>query len=291
MFGFEDVYQKYSTAVYRFLLSLTRDEVLAEELLQETFYRALLNIDKFEGRSSLYTWLCQIGKNAWLKECKKKNVYHASPIEEFVDMMSTTPLPEEQVMHEEEYKKVKNHLKSKKTDDYNVQAYSEDFYIVYRIAEKIIRANKLDYINWRIIIDDAKSPHIPYDEPNALQYPTGLIDALKGDDDALAFIVAQEIAHCVLGNYQRLNFQYMMAFCTNDYSTYKMKYKPVVLRADVEAAKLLLKAGYNVKNVQRVFNLSHEYDPVLSTLIFTKKYKRKRLKNFEDNSMYFLPEV
>lgn len=107
MFGFEEVYEQYSTAVYRFLLSLTRDEVLAEELLQETFYRALLNIDKFEGRSSLYTWLCQIGKNAWLKECKKKNVYHASPIEEFVDMMSTTPLPEEQVMHEEEYKKVK----------------------------------------------------------------------------------------------------------------------------------------------------------------------------------------
>ena len=55
--------------VYRFLLQLTAREDLAEELLQETFYRALQNIDRFEGRCSIYTWLCQIGKNAWYKEC------------------------------------------------------------------------------------------------------------------------------------------------------------------------------------------------------------------------------
>ena len=45
---------------------------MAEELLQETFYQAFLHIDQFEGRSSLYTWLCRIGKNAWLKECRRK---------------------------------------------------------------------------------------------------------------------------------------------------------------------------------------------------------------------------
>lgn len=57
--------------MYRFLLSLTGDEGQAEELLQETFLQALLHIDRFEGRSSLYTWLCRIGKNAWLKECRR----------------------------------------------------------------------------------------------------------------------------------------------------------------------------------------------------------------------------
>lgn len=39
---------------------------------QETFYQAFLHIDRFEGRSSVYTWLCQIGKNAWLKECRRR---------------------------------------------------------------------------------------------------------------------------------------------------------------------------------------------------------------------------
>ena len=60
-------YDEYAKSVYRFLLSLTGSEDLAEELLQETFYQALQHIDKFEGKCSLYTWLCQIGKNAWYK--------------------------------------------------------------------------------------------------------------------------------------------------------------------------------------------------------------------------------
>lgn len=69
---FKDVYQEYGKAVYRFLLSLTGDENLSEELLSETFYQAFLHIDRFEGRCSIFTWLCQIGKNAWLKECRRR---------------------------------------------------------------------------------------------------------------------------------------------------------------------------------------------------------------------------
>ena len=72
MAGFEEVYQQHAKAVYRFLLSLTKDKEEAEVLLQETFYQAFLHIDRFEGRCSLYTWLCQIGKNAWYKECRRK---------------------------------------------------------------------------------------------------------------------------------------------------------------------------------------------------------------------------
>ena len=75
MSGFEDIYTQYAKPVYRFLLKLTGSEDQAEELLQETFYKALVHIDRFEGRCSLYTWLCQIGKNAWLKECRRKKRY------------------------------------------------------------------------------------------------------------------------------------------------------------------------------------------------------------------------
>lgn len=69
---FKDIYAEYSQGVYRYLLSLTGDENQAEEMMQETFYRAFLNIDKFKEECSLYTWLCQIGKNAWFKECKRR---------------------------------------------------------------------------------------------------------------------------------------------------------------------------------------------------------------------------
>ncbi len=75
MSSFQQVYETYAKPLYRFLLTLTRKEETAEELLSETFYQAFLHIDRFEGRCSVYTWLCQIGKNAWLTECRRNKRY------------------------------------------------------------------------------------------------------------------------------------------------------------------------------------------------------------------------
>lgn len=69
---FNEIYEEQSKKVFAFLMSLTGNKNEAEELLQETFYQVFLHIKQFEGRSSLYTWICQIAKNAWYKECKRK---------------------------------------------------------------------------------------------------------------------------------------------------------------------------------------------------------------------------
>lgn len=98
----QKIYESYSKPVYRFLLALTRNETMAEDLLQDVFYKALLHIDRFEGKSSLYTWLCQIGKNAWLKECAKQKKHSTLPIEEVVGMAADHPTPEEQTIAREE---------------------------------------------------------------------------------------------------------------------------------------------------------------------------------------------
>lgn len=50
-------------AVYRYVLSLCRNEAEAQDITQETFLKAINASDKFEGNSSLYTWLCAIAKN------------------------------------------------------------------------------------------------------------------------------------------------------------------------------------------------------------------------------------
>ena len=102
-------YEQYGKRVFRFLLSLTGDEALAEELLQETFYQALLHIDQFEGRSSLYTWLCRIGKNAWLKECRRSNRYGDKPWEE-LGVADGKGTPEENFIRQEEYRRVRRAL-------------------------------------------------------------------------------------------------------------------------------------------------------------------------------------
>ena len=47
--NFEDIYKRYYKDVYYFLLSLSSSPELSEELTQETFYKALVNIGRFKG--------------------------------------------------------------------------------------------------------------------------------------------------------------------------------------------------------------------------------------------------
>ena len=62
MESFEALFARYFSKVYHFAYSLTQSEAAAEELTQQTFYKALKNIDSFEGRSDPGTWLCSIAK-------------------------------------------------------------------------------------------------------------------------------------------------------------------------------------------------------------------------------------
>ena len=65
MTEFEEVYRLYFRDVYRYCLALPRDEQVAEEVTQETFFKALKAIDQFDGKCRLYVWLCQIAKNTY----------------------------------------------------------------------------------------------------------------------------------------------------------------------------------------------------------------------------------
>lgn len=59
----DEVYRQYARTVYRYLLTLTRDGGLAEELTQETFYQAIRSSERFDGSCAVSTWLCAIAKN------------------------------------------------------------------------------------------------------------------------------------------------------------------------------------------------------------------------------------
>lgn len=102
MSTFQEVYKNYGRKVYDFLLSLSGSETLAEELLQETFFQAFQHIDKFEGRCSVYTWLCQIGKNAWLKEIKRNKRYSIIPLDD-LHLPDDSPLLDEWIVKKDEY--------------------------------------------------------------------------------------------------------------------------------------------------------------------------------------------
>ena len=67
----EELYRNYKRDVYSYLYRLTRDPLLAEDLLSETFVNAIRGISRFRGESSVKTWLFGIARNLWLRELKK----------------------------------------------------------------------------------------------------------------------------------------------------------------------------------------------------------------------------
>ena len=64
------IYRSHAQTVYKFLLAQCRDPDLAEELTQETFYRAVCSIDRFDGSCKLSVWLCQIAKHLWYQHVR-----------------------------------------------------------------------------------------------------------------------------------------------------------------------------------------------------------------------------
>lgn len=73
MEDFRKVYDLYFRDVYKYALSLSRDPHVAEEVTQETFFKALKTIDSFRGQCRLYVWLCQIAKNTYFTYSRKQN--------------------------------------------------------------------------------------------------------------------------------------------------------------------------------------------------------------------------
>lgn len=69
---FEQVYEKYYIIIYRYLLKLTKDKHIAEEITQETFFKALKSINKYNSDMKMLTWLCTIAKNTFFSEIKKQ---------------------------------------------------------------------------------------------------------------------------------------------------------------------------------------------------------------------------
>ncbi|WP_406242954.1 RNA polymerase sigma factor [Tissierella carlieri] len=72
MTEFEEIYSEYFKDVYRYVLCLSKNESIAEDITQETFFKALKNIDGFKGNCKMSVWLCQIAKNSYFSYLKKK---------------------------------------------------------------------------------------------------------------------------------------------------------------------------------------------------------------------------
>lgn len=76
------MYSLYAQTVYKYLMSLCRDHYIAEELTQETFFKAISRPPVFDGSVKPSTWLCTIAKNAYISYLRKEKRRGGEDIED-----------------------------------------------------------------------------------------------------------------------------------------------------------------------------------------------------------------
>ena len=70
--AFTEIVRAYETPVHNYILRLTGDRSLAEDLTQEVFVRVLNGLPKFSLRCKFTTWLFQVTKNRVLDELRAR---------------------------------------------------------------------------------------------------------------------------------------------------------------------------------------------------------------------------
>lgn len=97
MTEFENLYRIYFNDVFLYILRLSNNEHIAEEITSETFYKAMQSIDSFRGDCDIRVWLCQIAKNSYYTYLKKVGKTDSLEDIDLTDVPSQEETIEEQI--------------------------------------------------------------------------------------------------------------------------------------------------------------------------------------------------
>jgi RNA polymerase sigma-70 factor (ECF subfamily) len=70
--AFSELVRRHQRGLLRLALRMTRDQALAEDVVQESFFKVYQKIDLFEGRASFKSWLFQIALNTAKNKFREK---------------------------------------------------------------------------------------------------------------------------------------------------------------------------------------------------------------------------
>lgn len=195
------------------------------------------------------------------------------------------------------YEKIAKGFSVSRVDNYHRQAYSEDFYRLYRICEKLIRANNLEFIDWRFTVQSNQNFNAFNSNMNNVTINTGLYDTFIGNDDAMAFIIGHEMGHALLGHgarTQRLRKKIDRAYTMRAGLAYIVSTKKYLIEsknmeyaADVEGAKIAARAGYDMAKAREAITFMDTLDDGSMERHNTHPNAEHRLKNYDENIKFF----
>lgn len=94
LMDFEKLYHAYYMKVYSYVMSLSGNRTLAEEITQNTFFKAFTSLNGYRKESDIFTWLCAIARNLYYDELRKSR--HGAELD--AEALAGDPGPEEAVL-------------------------------------------------------------------------------------------------------------------------------------------------------------------------------------------------
>ena len=239
-----------------------------------------------------------------LKDPKLIKLSQVTPVEE---KAYNQKIADDEKIYEKEIKPTIN----KKLSYSTAEPIAIDLCKLYRITERLIRANNLEHTNWRItLIKDSENVNAYASDSNHISIYTALYDSVCNNEDALAMVIAHEMAHNILGHQQRqaemiVKYDKIRAAAigstansTNIITTstglvtasgalaYKKhlynEIKMMEFMADTEGLNLLIKAGYDPNKA--IYTLKFlETMPNIKAFFETHPIASERLKSAKEN--------
>jgi RNA polymerase sigma-70 factor (ECF subfamily) len=97
---FEGVVNDHWADIFRLGILMFADETEAEEVAQQTFFKAYTAWDSFEGRSSVRTWLFRIAINVCRRNLKTRKRFQGERLDRHIDLADPEIDPREEQMKE-----------------------------------------------------------------------------------------------------------------------------------------------------------------------------------------------
>lgn len=146
---FERIYQLYFKDVYYYILSLSRDKHIAEDITSETFLKAMKAIDNFRGDTKLRIWLCQIAKNEYFSYLRKnKKVDFRKDLDSLIEK-EVINIFERDIISKDEFIRINSIIDSSLEDPYG-EIFRLRFYRELSFKEIGKLFGKTD--NWACVI-------------------------------------------------------------------------------------------------------------------------------------------
>lgn len=129
------LYETYKNDVYSYLISLTHDKTLSEDLTSETFLTAIKSIHTFKGKSSIKTWLFSIARYKWYGVIRKA---HDIPTQDelLLNFAEKELLTDEKVLEKELISRIYTLLDEENLIKREILLMRVDGYSFYEIALK-----------------------------------------------------------------------------------------------------------------------------------------------------------